>query len=161
MIRSRVAIFPMVVLALALASCGRGDAPALYPVYGKVIFNGQPAEGATVMFQREDTPATGAAVFVPTGMVDKEGNFSLETEDVGYGAPAGKYKVLIQWRVKGEELGEPQAKPKKGSRRNVVTDKPDGVPDRLKGRYMKAETAQIKVEVKPEENTFQPFDVSS
>jgi hypothetical protein len=161
MIRTRVAMITMLVLASPLASCGRGDGPALYPVHGKVIFNGQPAEGATVMFQREDAPATGAASFVPTGMVDKEGNFSLETEDVGYGAPAGKYKVLIQWRIKGAEIAEPQTKPKKGRRSNVVTDKPDGVPDRLKGRYMKSETAQIKVEVKPEENTFQAFDVSS
>ena len=98
---------------------------------------------------------------MPTGLVDEEGNFSLETEDVGYGAPAGKYKVLIQWRTKGDENAEPQANPKKGRRSKVVTDKPDGVPDRLKGRYMKAENAQIKVEVKPEENTLQPFDVSS
>ena len=58
MIRSRALMITMVVLALTLASCGRGDVPALYPVHGKVIFNGQPAEGATVMFQREDAPTT-------------------------------------------------------------------------------------------------------
>ena len=34
---------------------------------------------------------------------------------------------------KARENTEPQpAKPKKGSRRKVVIDKPDGVPDRLK-----------------------------
>jgi hypothetical protein len=161
MSRSQIAVIPILSLAAMLASCGPGDGPVLYPVHGKVMFKGQPAEGATVMFQREDAPKTSAPPLVPIGFVDNEGNFSLETEDVGYGAPAGKYRVLIQWRTKGEEIADPRANPTKGARSKIVPDKPDGVPDRLQGRYMKAENAKIKVEVKPEENTLQPFDVSS
>jgi predicted small lipoprotein YifL len=161
MIRSRVAIMAVLALAVTLTSCGRGDGPVLYPVQGKVMYKGQPAVGATVMFQREDGPTTNAPPLVPIGLVDEEGNFSLETEELGYGAPAGKYKVLIQWRTKGEESTKPQASLKKGGRFKIVADKPDGVPDRLQGRYMKAENALIKVEVKPEQNTLQPFDISS
>lgn len=161
MSRARVTVSIVLPLALALASCGQGDNPALYPVQGKVIFKGQPAEGATVMFQREDAPTTTTVSYVPTGTTDKHGNFALQTQDVGYGAPAGKYKVLIQWRVKGQDKAEPQANAKKGGRFKIVPDKPDGAPDRLLGRFMKADKTLIKVEVKPENNTLDPFDVST
>lgn len=161
MSRSYAKVIMMLCLAWTLPSCGQGDKPTLYPVQGKVMFKGQPAEGATVLFQREDAPATKDLPYVPTGTADKEGHFALETEDVGYGAPAGRYKVLIQWRVKAEENSELQANAKKGRRSRVVPDKPDGAPDRLLGRFMKADKALIKVEVKPGENTLEPFDVSS
>ena len=83
----------------------------------------------------------------------------MAVDDRGAGAPAGKYAVLIQWRTKVEGADAPKPAPKKG-RRAVVTDKPDGVPDRLEGRYMNAEKSPFRVEVKPGENDLEPFDVS-
>jgi hypothetical protein len=160
MSRYGMPVFALIALASTLASCSQGDRPVLYPVHGKVLFKGQPAVGATVMFQREDAPASNAIPYVPVGLVDQDGSFSLETEDVGSGAPAGKYKVLIQWRVKGEDNKPAPANPAKGRRGKIVPDKPDGVPDRLNGRFMRADNSQFKVEVKPDENTLQPFDVS-
>ena len=53
-----------------------------------------------------------------------------------------------------------QATPKKKARQKFVPDKPDGTPDRLEGRYMKPEKAPFHVEVKPEPNDLEPFDVS-
>ena len=157
-IRSRIAVVAMPVLALTLASCGRGDGPPLYPVHGKVMHKGQGAAGATVMFRRED-PEPNTTPPVPTGQVDEEGNFSLAVDDQGAGAPAGKYAVLIQWRTRTEGTDAPKPVPKKG-RRYVSPDKPDGVPDRLEGRYMNAEKSRFHVEVKPGENNLEPFDVS-
>jgi hypothetical protein len=161
MLSFRVAILAL--SALVLASCGRGEGPPLYSVHGKVIFNGQPAVGATLMFQREDAPPSSpnSAPLVPVGQADEEGNFSLETGELGYGAPAGKYKVLIQWRTKIDGNAAPVAASPKKSRYKLVADKPDGVPDRLEGRYMKPDTARIRVEVKPETNNLEPFEVSS
>ncbi len=162
MMRSRVALLAMPALALTMASCGRGDGPPLYPVEGKVVHNGQPAAGATVMFRRED-PEPNTTPPVPTGQADEEGNFALAVDSMGGGAPAGKYAVLIQWRSRAEGADEPKpeskAAPKKG-RRTVVPDKPDGAPDRLQGRYMNAEKTPFHVEVKPGENHLEPFDVS-
>jgi hypothetical protein len=157
----RVAI--LAVLALILASCGRGEGPPLFAVHGKVIYKGQPAVGATVMFQREDAAPSGpnSGPLVPVGQADEDGNFAVETGELGYGAPAGKYKVLIQWRTKVDGNTAPPSAPAKKSRYKVVADKPDGVPDRLEGRYMKPDTARIRVEVKPETNNLEPFDVSS
>ena len=60
----------------------------------------------------------------------------------------------------GRGGGAPQAAPKKG-RQKVVKDKPDGIPDRLEGRYMKAEGGRLHAEVKPEKNELPPFDVSN
>ncbi len=161
MIRFRAVLIGAVALALSIPSCGPGDGPVLYPVHGKVMYKGQPAVGATVMFHSEDAPPPNAVPLIPTGLVDDEGNFSLETEDVGSGAPAGKYKVLIQWRTKGGDAPAVPAPATKSKGRVKIVDKPDGPPDRLQGRYMKSENALIKVEIKPEENTLQPFDVSS
>ena len=79
-IRSRIAVVAMPVLALTLASCGRGDGPPLYPVHGKVMYKGQAAAGATVMFRRED-PEPNTTPPVPTGQTDEEGNFSLAVDD--------------------------------------------------------------------------------
>ena len=162
MLRSRVAMILPMAIALTLGSCSPGDGPPLYPVHGKVIFNGQAAAGATVVFQREDAPPPppNAAPLIPIGLADEDGNFSLTIDDVGHGAPAGKYKVLIQWLAKAEGKSELEAKPKKGGRR-VVADKPEMPPDRLKGRYMKVDSPRFHVEIKPEPNNLEPFDVSN
>jgi hypothetical protein len=161
MVRSRGALLAPLATALTLASCGRGDGPALYPVHGKVIYNGQPAAGATVVFQREDAPSSpaNAPPLVPIGQADEHGNFSLAIDQVGEGAPAGKYKVLIHWMALAEATAKPQAIPAKG-RRRTVRDKPDITPDRLEGRYMNAEGPRFHAEVKPEVNQLDTFDVS-
>ncbi len=161
--RSRAALIGMLALAPTLASCGPGDGPVLYPVNGKVIYKGQPAAGATVIFRREDAPppVPNAPPLIPVAQAGEDGTFSLAIEDVGRGAPAGKYTVLVEWRTKAEGTSEPQATPKKKSRQKIVPDKPDGTPDRLGGRYMKAESPRFRAEVKPETNNLEPFDVSS
>ena len=84
--RSRVAALMMPVLAVTLASCGRVEGPPLYPVQGKVIFKGQPASGATVLFRRED-PEPNTTPLVPTGLVDDEGMFTLAVEQRGRRCP--------------------------------------------------------------------------
>jgi hypothetical protein len=166
MIRSWIGLIAVLGLALANISCGRSDGPPLYPVRGKVIYNGQPAVGATVSLRREGPALPGTEALgplVPSGRVDEEGNFLVALEDFGYGAPVGQYKALIQWRVpvdKSSPVPAPATKSKK-SRTVVVPDKPEGIPDRLQGRFMKADKSKFVVEVKAENNELQPFDVSN
>lgn len=78
-------------LALLAASCGDGG-PKLYPVSGKVLYNGQPAEGATVVLHPADPKAP-----KPSATAGADGSFTLQTHPHGEGAPAGDYAVVITW----------------------------------------------------------------
>ena len=75
-----------------LTSCGGGS--KLHPVTGTVLYQDQPIEGATVVFQ----PASSAeGTSAPSGITGPDGKFKLRTHPHGDGAPAGEYKVLITW----------------------------------------------------------------
>jgi hypothetical protein len=165
MVRFGLRVVTLMALAATQISCGRSDGPPLYPVHGKVIYKGQPAVGATVSLRREGPALPGTEALgplVPSGQVDEEGNFLVALDDFGYGAPVGQYKALIQWRVPvdaSSEVAAPATKSKKS--RKVVADKPEGIPDRLQGRFMNPDKSKFVVEVKAEDNALQPFDVSN
>lgn len=86
------------VFVLLVTGCNSDDKRLpLYPVSGKVLFNGAPAEGATVIFipateemRLKKTPA-------PKARVQADGKFKLETYSTADGAPAGDYWVSITW----------------------------------------------------------------
>jgi hypothetical protein len=150
--RARIAAVWMPTVGMTLRSCGPAAEPPLYPVHGKVMYQGQPAAGATVILRRQD-PEPNTTPPGPVGQVDDEGNLSVAVEERGEGAPAGKYAALIQWRARAEGAEEPKPAPAKKGRRAVVPVKPDGAPGRLVGRYMNAEKSPFRVEVKPGEET--------
>jgi hypothetical protein len=58
-------------------------------VSGKVIYKGQPVEGAIVTFMSEGASRTA------TGMTDAQGAFKLTTYDTDDGAIVGKHAVSI------------------------------------------------------------------
>lgn len=74
--------------ALALAGCSRG--PKLVPVSGRLLYEGKPAVGATVVFI---PAAADSAAIRPTEYVEADGSFVLNTHPLGRGAPPGEYKV--------------------------------------------------------------------
>jgi hypothetical protein len=78
-------------LALVTTSCGSGS--SLYPVEGTVTFQDRPAVGALVVFFPEADSSVNAVV--PSGTVGDDGRFTLNTNGAP-GAPAGKYKVVVQ-----------------------------------------------------------------
>jgi hypothetical protein len=73
--------------ALVVVGCGDGQ-PKTYPVTGTVTYQGQPVEGAQVMF----TPTAGRAA---EGTTDSAGKFTLTTLKSGDGALAGAHRVSI------------------------------------------------------------------
>lgn len=78
------------VLAVALAVVGCGPSgPVLTPVNGVVTLEGEPLEGAVVLFQPEEggKPAT--------GLTDAAGAFTLTTFEPGDGAQVGVNSVAI------------------------------------------------------------------
>jgi hypothetical protein len=90
--------------AVLLGSCG-SSGPKLHPVSGKVLFEGNPVEGAAVVF----VPDTGD--LKPSGRTAADGSFTLSTYPHGDGAPAGSYVVLITlYPPNARELENPKNK---------------------------------------------------
>lgn len=129
----------LVVLAMGLASCGRGDRKAVYPVRGKVFFKGRAAEGAWVTLVPLDGDAN---VPRPGAQVKRNGSFRLSTYANYDGAPAGRYAVTIVYR-------SPEKK----------VDGDNAGPDLLRGRYADAKTTPLRVEIKDGPNDLEPFNL--
>jgi hypothetical protein len=147
----------MALLACALASpcAGCGESNGLYPVYGKVNFNGEPAAGATVYFHRTGPDPAGGEV--SRGEVRSDGSFWLETGDLGSGALPGQYAVLIEWRQgplrtrraeTAKSVGKAAAREGKPL---LIAD------DRLNGRYFDVAHPRVTAEVKAEKNNLPPI----
>lgn len=82
------------------AGCGGVDRPPTAPVSGTVMVDGEPVEGAAVMFvpEKGGRPATGTT--------DAQGHFTLRTFEEGDGAVLGKHQVAI---TLAKSTGGPEA----------------------------------------------------
>jgi hypothetical protein len=124
-------------LTLLNASCGGPPREKVHPVGGKVLYNGQPAAGATVVFHpKKDDPRA----LRPIGKVGADGTFTLTTYAHGDGAPAGDYAVVVIW-------------PPAGARKKV------GSGDRLGGRYGTPAASPLRARVDEGKNEFPPFEL--
>jgi hypothetical protein len=94
--RARFAAMGLVgILALTAVACSKsGGRKPVYPVKGKVQFDGRPAEGALVVFH--PVGAAGAEGN-PHATVAADGTYTLTTYDSGDGAPEGDYLVTVEW----------------------------------------------------------------
>src|SRR5262245_52453436 len=118
--------------AAMLSGCGKGDGrKAVYPVRGKVLVGVKPPVGALVVLHPvpEADPADWPEGF-PRALVQEDGAFHVYTYATGDGAPAGDYKLTIQWFVKKQSEQDEQH-------------------DKLKGRYAEVESAPVQVHVEP------------
>ncbi|WP_166820680.1 carboxypeptidase-like regulatory domain-containing protein [Thalassoroseus pseudoceratinae] len=94
--RSRIlALFCMLPIVIAVG-CGGAtedqwtkDRPKVVPVSGTVTYNGDPVEGADVVFR---SSAKGGPAYAKT---DAEGRFELTTYEPGDGAVPGSHQVRI------------------------------------------------------------------
>jgi hypothetical protein len=82
--------------ALCLAAGCGGTKSGMAPVSGQVKLDGQPLEGAQIMFT-PSAPQSGSkdASTQSAGVTDKDGKFSLISFDAGEGALVGKHTVSI------------------------------------------------------------------
>jgi hypothetical protein len=128
------------VMAACLMVCaGCGGLNGRYPVSGKVLYNGEPAIGATVTFIRKD-----AASQSHQGVVGEDGTFTL-AGPAGEGALPGEYTVLVEWKegsgkVKGRSPGL-------------------NAPDRLKKRYLDPKKPLLTATVEAKTNNLPPFEL--
>jgi hypothetical protein len=125
-------------LALLCSSCNSGHKP-VYPVRGKVLFEGRPTPGAVVFFHPvgEDGPD----VLRPTARVAKDGSFEVRTYKSKDGAPAGEYIVTVSWTTKGAQ-GD---------------DEGDQI---IPAKYLSPSTSPLRVKVEPQPNELQPFQLT-
>ncbi|RIK76799.1 MAG: hypothetical protein DCC67_13410 [Planctomycetota bacterium] len=104
-------------LMAGLVGCRDAASPrvAVFPVIGRVTFQGQPAAGAVVALHRRDGPSEDAPT--PRASIDKDGTFRFTTFEGGDGAPVGQYVLTIQWHklVKrgGDVVAGPNVMPRK------------------------------------------------
>jgi hypothetical protein len=128
-------------LAVALACTGCQGSRGLYPVSGKVTYNGEPAAGAYVFFRRPNADPVSAPLVM--GVVKEDGSFTLYSGE-HEGAAPGEYAVLIQWRQGANPSGGRRERP----------------PDRLQGRYADAEHPRLQASVKAGANHLPPFELT-
>jgi hypothetical protein len=86
----RIASILCLGLSIVLGCNSAPENPATYPVTGKVTYQNQPVEGATVVLVAQSTDGRGAV-----GNTDAEGNFKVGTFGEGDGALPGSYKIKV------------------------------------------------------------------
>ena len=89
------------VLACGLVSCAKApNHPPVYPVEGRVLYEGKPAPGAVVILHSPtEEPAKASR---PHARADANGDFQLTTYRTGDGVPAGTYVVTLEWKQAGD-----------------------------------------------------------
>ncbi len=143
--KSRILIAAVLLTALLFTSCGDGRV-SVYPVRGRVMVGGQPAEHALVVFHPVETSGELEQI-KPEARTDAEGYFRLRTYGATDGAPAAEYRVAITWPTAGADMA-------------LHPDDPEHVadgPDRLAGRYADPATSNIQAAITTGDNELPPF----
>jgi hypothetical protein len=131
---------------LSVVTACKKSSVKLYPVKGKVLFKGQPAEGAQIVFRPAAESAGGGsqpgpAQPNPYGDVKADGTFALRTEPIGEGAPPGDYVVMISWYTRSDP-------------EDALTSK-----SKLPAKYADPTNPILKATVKEGNNELPPFDL--
>jgi hypothetical protein len=114
-------VFGSVICAFA-SGCGeKSDRIEVYPAHGKVVVNGQPVDGARVVYYPIIAEVDGMRTPTPAATTDAAGEYHLESYDPEDGAPAGEYSVTVVW---------PEPPPPNAEALGVYDQK-----DRLRDRY--------------------------
>ena len=139
----------LVVGSISFSSCGGPDRVEVNPVRGKVLFRGQPAAYAWVVFHPQGGSEQ-VQPMRPSGRAGPDGSFTLTSYDEGDGAPAGEYKVTVEWP--SEDLTDPSD-----------PDNPEGQiprgPDRFGGRYADPATTPLAATIVQGNNDLEPFQL--
>lgn len=90
----RITVVLAASIAFLMTGCGGGPKrPPVFRVTGKVLYKGNPVEGASVDFHNDKSPQ------VASGRTDKEGRFTLTTFSTGDGAVKGVHMVTVSKSV--------------------------------------------------------------
>ncbi len=147
MLRFSINTWHLGLVTLSLISCSIGctqGASGLVQATGKVMVDGKPAEGASVVL----FPAPpGEPSNIAAGVVDGTGQFTLLT-NMEPGVNPGTYKVTVTWPA-----------PPKDSKKFSLGNAPDP-PDLLKSRYSDPKKTTLSAEIAPSTTEIPPFELS-
>lgn len=130
-------------VVVAASGCGKDDGKRpVFPVNGKVLIDGKPGTDARLLFV--PTNASDSAALRVTAVADQEGNLIVTTYATGDGAPAGEYKVAIEWPKQVNGVGR------------VLQGA-----DRLNGKYKDAATSKWTVRITEGPNTLPDFEINT
>ncbi len=133
------------VLLIIASGCGKNDGRVkVYPVNGKVLVRGTPAEGARVVFYPVSDELKKPGMPIPYGSTDSQGNFKLRSYDVDDGAPEDNYNISIVW------LDVPPDK---------AEENPLSAKDRLSGKYSNPQTSKLTAKVEKGGGEIPAFDL--
>lgn len=142
-----VALAAAAVAALACSSCGGGK--KFVPVRGRVMVNGKPAAGVSIVFNLVDDPD--AKPIQPNAIVAEDGTYELksyiiqdrQTKD---GAPPGKYRVSCVWYPPDLQK---------------YLNAGAALPDRLHGKYADAQKSGLTADVGDGPTEVPPFELTA
>ncbi len=123
--------------ALVLTGCGGESRPPLFPASGTVRFDGKPLAHAMVVFHPKSANSNFSK---PRAKTAEDGSFQIETFDSKDGLPAGDYDVTVECWLSMKGSDAPPA--------NV-----------LPGKYAVAQSAGLKVSIRPEPNVLPAFEL--
>jgi hypothetical protein len=129
------------------AGCSQSDdgRMTVYPVSGKVLVGGRPAEGAEVVFYGATPDLKGTGTVPPSGTTDENGVFRLRSYEPDDGAPAGNFNVTVFWPEPiPEGVDEEMFQPK----------------DRLKDRFMNPDSSGLTAEIPEGGIDLPPFQLN-
>ncbi len=127
--------------------CNSAD-EKLYPAKGKVLVNGQPANGAIVTFVPAQSASDGQVAF-GIGTCNENGEYTVQSGGKD-GIRAGSYAVTVIW---------PDPKKKITEADKMMGKQPSDLPDLLQGRYANKEKSQLAATIKPEDNTIADYEL--
>jgi hypothetical protein len=119
-------------LLAAIAGCGSSqstDRLPVFPVVGKLVYDGRPLKGAFVILHPKSA-AHGKAAPRPHAQAAADGSFALTSYESSDGAPAGNYTVTVELRSLVSQGGD-------------VTAGPNTLP----AKYSRAETSPLIVQI--------------
>src|SRR5437870_3229905 len=131
----------MLIVSFACTSCSGNKSQPVFPVSGKVYFEGQPATGALVVFHSLGQSELKEAK--PRAVVEEDGSFRVTTYAAKDGAPPGDYAISIAWKRK--TVKNPRGK---GTPRKMATNFPE--------RYQDPKTSGLVVHIRQEANELPP-----
>jgi hypothetical protein len=124
----RILVGTLLSVFVAFSGCSEPRVP-VFPVSGKVTYQGKPPVGAQVVLHAQSVDETYGVA--PVGVVKSDGTFAITAYEPEDGAPEGEYVATIQWFKTITNEGGTGAGP------NVLPEK-----------YASAQTSPIKVKVR-------------
>lgn len=137
----------LLLVLLVLPGCGSSDRVAVYPVRGKVLFDGQPmAGGGSISF----VPMAAQKGKTAGGAIEEDGTFKMSTYGDGDGAMAGKFRVVITQTVWDEPFTDGSSDENPNAEIKPVEAVPEE--ERIPLIYADPQHSPLTIEVAPGEN---------